>query len=272
MPNMNFSSWLDELPDSESPAAKRWNHRLHGVIVVAVLLTIPAFYLESGGPVLLHWRAGALLYGLSSVSLLSVLVSLMRLSTDRFQFVRRHVLDLLIALGGLISLTGSFGDWNESEWMLRLLLVVITFLRLLLLAKRFFSPSGTIYLLGLSMVTLGLAGAGFYWLEPTVHSYADGLWLAFVTGATVGYGDVVPTTPISRIFAVFMVLLGYALLSLVTASIAAVFVGEDEKKLRREVHRDMKLLRDEVRALRAELHAHRTTPRGTKESNRGARG
>ena len=48
-------------------------------------------------------------------------------------------------------------------------------------------------------------------------------------------------------------LVGYAILSLVTASIAAFFIGEDEQKLRRELHRDIKSLHDEVRQLREAL-------------------
>jgi len=63
----------------------------------------------------------------------------------------------------------------------------------------------------------------------------------------------VPTTPASRIFAALIVLIGYALLSMVTASIAAFFVGEDEKHLRHEMHRDIKALRDELAQLRAML-------------------
>jgi voltage-gated potassium channel len=45
------------------------------------------------------------------------------------------------------------------------------------------------------------------------------------TAATVGYGDVavVPSTPTSRVFAVVVVLLGLAVLSLATASLAAIF-------------------------------------------------
>ena len=88
-----------------------------------------------------------------------------------------------------------------------------------------------------------------------MHSYADGLWLAFETGATVGYGDIVPTTPASRLFASFMVMLGFAMLSLVTGAIAAAFVGEDERKLRHELHADIKALRLEVQALRSALSA-----------------
>ena len=91
-------------------------------------------------------------------------------------------------------------------------------------------------------------------MEPRVHSYADGVWLAFTTGATVGYGDLVPSTPASRIFAAFIVLLGYALFSVVTASIAALLVGEDEKRLSREMHADLRMLRKEIAALRTEMH------------------
>jgi voltage-gated potassium channel len=62
-----------------------------------------------------------------------------------------------------------------------------------------------------------------------------------------------PSTPASRIFSVFIVLLGYALFSVVTASIAAILIGEDEKQLRRELHAEARLLRSEIAALRQEL-------------------
>ena len=82
------------------------------------------------------------------------------------------------------------------------------------------------------------------------------MWLAFTTVSTVGYGDIVPSTPAARVFAVFIVLLGYALFSIVTASIAALFVGEDEKRLERELHADIRALRQEVTALRDDLQRH----------------
>ncbi len=98
-----------------------------------------------------------------------------------------------------------------------------------------------------------IAGLGFYWLEPQVTSYADGLWLAFITGATVGYGDLVPTTAASRVFAVFIVLLGYAVFSIVTATISALFIGEDEKRFEHELHADIRALRTEIATLREQI-------------------
>nr|WP_314860496.1 potassium channel family protein [uncultured Undibacterium sp.] len=88
---------------------------------------------------------------------------------------------------------------------------------------------------------------------PQVTSYADGVWLAFTTVATVGYGDIVPSTPASKIFAFFIVLLGYAMFSFVTANIAALFVGEEEEIFEQELHNDIRALHQEVAALREEL-------------------
>ena len=86
-----------------------------------------------------------------------------------------------------------------------------------------------------------------------MHSFWEGVWLAFVTGSTVGYGDLVPTTLGARVLAVLVVLVGFAMLSLVTAAFAAFFIGEDERRLRREMHQDIRALREEVEGLKAEL-------------------
>ena len=82
----------------------------------------------------------------------------------------------------------------------------------------------------LALVIMVLGGLGFWWIDPNVKSFDDGLWLAFTTAATVGFGDIVPSSHGSRIFSVVVVVMGLAVLSLVTASIAALFVqGEDRK-------------------------------------------
>lgn len=112
-------------------------------------------------------------------------------------------------------------------------------------------------LAGAGTVHFVLGGVGFWWLEPKVRSLSDGLWLAFTTAATVGYGDLVPTTLASRSFSVVVVLLGLAVLSLVTASLAAIFiereVEEEERQIERDLRRDIMQLRNELHLLRQEL-------------------
>ena len=123
------------------------------------------------------------------------------------------------------------------------------------LNHRFLPRRGLVYSLGLSMAILLLGGIGFWLLEPKVETLSDGLWLAFTTAATVGYGDIVPSTHSSRTFAVLVVLLGLAVLSLVTASVAAVFVGNEERDIERELMTEIRALRADVAA----LHHHQKT-------------
>jgi len=126
---------------------------------------------------------------------------------------------------------------------------------------------GLLYSLILALTILGLGGVGFWILDPLVLTLSDGLWLAFTTAATVGYGDLVPSTHLSRAFSVVVVLLGLAVLSLVTASLAAIFVEQEvdaeERDIERDLMREIRALRAEVRALHNEINpdgAHRVVP------------
>jgi voltage-gated potassium channel len=121
---------------------------------------------------------------------------------------------------------------------------------------------GVLYSLLLCAVILLLGGVGFWWLDPRVHSLADGLWLAFTTAATVGYGDLVPSTLASRAFSVLVVLLGLAVLSLATASLAAIFVEQDveaeERQIERELMHELHQLRAEMRKMHNDINSLRS--------------
>jgi voltage-gated potassium channel len=112
---------------------------------------------------------------------------------------------------------------------------------------------GLAYSLVLCLVIMGFGGVGFWFLEPRAITFSDGLWLAFTTAATVGYGDIIPTTHASRAFSVVVVLFGLAVLSLVTASVAAMLVETDERQLARKLLHEIAELRNEMRSLRAEV-------------------
>jgi len=66
-------------------------------------------------------------------------------------------------------------------------------------------------LLGI-MVALG---AAIGWLEG--WPLGDAVYFAFVSGLTIGYGDLVPTAPLSRVLAVCIGLTGVLLAGLVAA-------------------------------------------------------
>lgn len=130
---------------------------------------------------------------------------------------------------------------------------------------------GLLYSLLLAVAILGLGGVGFWLIDPGIETLADGLWLAFTTAATVGYGDLVPQTPASRIFSVGVVLLGLAVLSLVTASLSALLVENEvkaeERAIEKELLQELRVLRDQLDALRQEVRALRKPESSKPESS-----
>lgn len=61
-------------------------------------------------------------------------------------------------------------------------------------------------------------------------SILDGIWWSFVTATTVGYGDISPDTPIGRIIASVLMILGIGLISSLTSTITACFFQKHEHK------------------------------------------
>jgi len=94
-------------------------------------------------------------------------------------------------------------------------------------------------------VVLLLAAIGFAWREPIPSGeelwhpgewtwwsrLGRALWWGLVTLTTVGYGDVVPRTVLGRMLAASLMVIGFISLSLVTATVASVFI---ERKFRQE--------------------------------------
>jgi len=225
------------------------------LLLAGLVLSIPGFYLllEGGSDLLL--RLGRYCYW--GASILMAIDTVIQWYKNRVGQHRsgKLLLDVGIIIGCIGSGWLSFVEWNLFEWVLRLSLCVAILLRLATLVLQHITPGHLAQMVVLALLMLTTAGAGFYWLEPNVDSYANGVWLAFTTVATVGYGDIVPSTPASKIFAVFIVLFGYAMFSIVTANIAALFLGEDEAELEHELHHDIRALAREVAALREELKA-----------------
>lgn len=242
---------LTRLPRHDGqPGELQW--RWEWAVLPALLGTIPAFYLEllAAAPGLLP----AALYLGAVVVLLAALWHVGVRGGDVFRHVRQNSFDVVLVLALLLAALLPSSAGSGPALVLRLGGAGLTLLRLMWSLQPAVRRGSLAWLLLLALVVLGVCGAGFWWLEPKAHTLGDGLWLAFTTAATVGYGDIVPTTPASKIFAVFVVLLGFAVLSLVTAAIAAMWVESQERRIEREIlhdlHRQVRALRDDIAALR----------------------
>ncbi|MFO1330344.1 MAG: potassium channel family protein [Rubrivivax sp.] len=237
--------------DAHAAAAER---RWRLPVVAALAVTVPAFYaelLEAQAPLL-----AMLAYLLAALVVAASLAHTAWRSLRPARHLAANGADAVLVLGLLIAAAIPASQQSPLSLLLRLLVSVLSLVRMLWAMQGLIVRGGVTYLLLLSLGVLALCGAGFWWLEPRTPTFADGLWLAFTTAATVGYGDVVPTTPASKIFAVFVVLLGFGVLTMVTAAIAATWIESEERQIEREILRDMRYqidkLHAEILALRAE--------------------
>jgi voltage-gated potassium channel len=75
-----------------------------------------------------------------------------------------------------------------------------------------------------------VAGGALAAIETdTVGSYDEGLWWAVSLMSTVGFAGDTPQTTGGRVVSGFLMVFGFAILSLVTASLASLLVAEEEE-------------------------------------------
>jgi voltage-gated potassium channel len=230
--------------------------------VLALLCTVPSFYVE-----LLH-TAPPLFPILSYLLAAAVMAAALLHTGWRSGNLKAHVyangFDLLLCAGLLLAAAAPPSASSTPALILRLVVGFFTMARMFWAAHYVITRGGTLYRLIVALFVLLMCGLGFWWLEPTTPTLEDGLWLAFTTAATVGYGDFVPTTPASKIFAVFVVFLGVGAITLVTAAIASAWIETEERHIEREILHDLRQqlasVHAELKTLRSEIHTPARPP------------
>ena len=96
------------------------------------------------------------------------------------------------------------------------------------------------YVVVLTIVAVVMSGFAVRLLDPSeFDSLWEGMWWAASTVTTVGYGDLVPSTPLGRLVAVPLMFLGIGLVSILTAAVASALlseeVGDEERHIDREL-------------------------------------
>ncbi|QDP40949.1 potassium channel family protein [Radiobacillus deserti] len=72
------------------------------------------------------------------------------------------------------------------------------------------------------IILMFLFGVLIHFVEPeSFPTIFDGVWWAFVTGSTVGYGDYVPLSTIGRMMAILLILAGGGLVTFYMATVSA---------------------------------------------------
>lgn len=170
------------------------------------------------------------------------------LSRDRWGFVRRTPLDLVIVLLPMF----------RPLALLRLLALLGVLNRR---AQQAFHGRVAAYVTGATALLVVVCALLMLQAErgrpgAVIDSFADALWWATTTMTTVGYGDTYPTTASGRLVAVVLMFCGVGLLGVVTATVASWLVrtvAEEEEQSDQATQRDIVALTAEVAALRAQL-------------------
>ena len=164
---------------------------------------------------------------LFETTLLSVLVK------NRRAYLFGNWMNLVIIVGGL-PIFWQFPPLIGLLRSFRLVLVVMLLVRLSKSARKLLARHQLGNTLIVAFLAMLLSGVIISRIDPSIGTVWDGMWWAWVTMATVGYGDVVPHNMAGRLFGSLLILFGVVLLSLLTANLAAFFIGSDAEKMERE--------------------------------------
>ena len=78
--------------------------------------------------------------------------------------------------------------------------------------------------------TVVIAGGSLFYMLVEGWSVVDALYFSVVTLATIGYGDLTPTTDIAKLFTIFYVLIGIGLVASTVATLATAAVRADSDR------------------------------------------
>jgi voltage-gated potassium channel len=107
---------------------------------------------------------------------------------------------------------------------------VLRLLRLAPIFRRVFTLEGVKYATLVTALVVLTGGAAYESAEPG-KGYFDGVYWAVTTMTTTGYGDELPTTPLSKAFAIGLMLVGFGFLAVLTGSVAERFIQREEVQL-----------------------------------------
>lgn len=173
---------------------------------------------------------------------------------DKKKYLSSNWMLFIIIIGGS-ALLWDYGPLVEILQTLRPLLILYLLIPWLGSAYRSLSDNRLFTTLITAILIMFLAGIFIAGLDPAIKSPWDGLWWAWVTMSTVGYGDVVPVSGVGRFFAAFLILMGLGLFSIITANFSAIFIQREVKQEMEEVKQEnveIKLILKNIQAVRQE--------------------
>lgn len=221
-------SWigLAGVAKDERPRALFWARLFEAPMLALALWIIIEWYLTAQGSLPESWAIATdriiwLFFVVETVTLTFLV-------RDKRRYLQSNWINLLVIVVGI-----------PVFWEQTLAVGALRSLRFILLFGFILEISPTIRKtlaknnLGLTLLVSGIivamAGISIAAIDPAIDTPWDGIWWAWVTVTTVGYGDLVPETAQGRIFGAILMGLGLGLFSLITATFSAFLIERDEE-------------------------------------------
>lgn len=203
------------------------------------------------------------------------LISMTLLSQSRVLYLKTHwynVLTVLLPLlrivhidiGSTLShLTGSVLYFYSAILILfgadtlfiRVIPLIFRGLAIMKLLFRRHRLDYIIYVIFVVVVFLGPLAAVFERNNPNANlkTVTDGIWWAFISMSTVGYGDYFPVTLQGRLIGLVVIVLGVTLFSLLTAHVSSIMVEDSEKSERADIRHHLDAIEHTLEHLEEEI-------------------
>jgi len=235
-------------------ASGRVSHSFEPVILAATLALIPVLVIENDAKSD-TWKSAAavanwLIWGVFAAELVFVLV----VAPRKRAALRAHWLDAAIVVVS-IPLYSRLLQSLRLVRLVRLLRLAraAVILSRALQAERRVTSANTFRFVSIATVFLVVvAGASQATFDGRdFKSLWDGIWWALVTVTTVGYGDLFPTTTTGRLIGIALMLVGIGFISVLTATVASIFVKSDRREETSEILETLQRLEADIAELKA---------------------
>lgn len=239
-------------PD-ENARAKRWANHFETPMMLVALWIFVEWHLIAKGQIS-EGAITAMDWAFWGFFLLETLV-LGYLADDTQRYLRRNWANVLIIA---IALPVWFELFNQVGALrtLRLFVLVGYLVHNFSVVRLILHQHHLGYTLGIVAFITTMGGLFIAAIDPAFNSAADGIWWAWVSVTTVGYGDLVPVSTEGRIFGVLLILIGIVMISLITANISAYYFSkeaEKETRLEQESIRRIKKLEEHLTRLEEKI-------------------
>lgn len=226
--NLAGSFGLSGIDRDENHRAVKVGRLFEWPMILIAFWIILEWYIESKSmePLLLTFYSDWFIWGFFVIETLVLCF----LVDNKIHFLKRNWGGLVIIVAGFPWLWDAFPIAGGLR-VLRLLVLFSLLFSMSTSARKILSHNNLGTTLIVSFIVVVFAGTIMAAVDPGVETPLDGIWWAWVTVTTVGYGDLVPSSTAGRLFAGLLMLLGIAIFSLLTASFSTFFLAQTEEKI-----------------------------------------